>query len=471
MTMFSRFWEFVKRIFGKRPVYDESAANAARDESEYRRIDDINFAAIFGNKLASLALSDADLEVKGADGKSTNRRSELIDAALHDVFDDMVHLCAQVLGSGGRVLVPYASGGELHCDIVAQDRMFVHAMRGKQITSATFVADSTQVDKTTYYRLTDYELEAGGQRIRNRVVDDGGREVPLDMLEAFAGVPDEIYIPGADRLTFVFLKAPVGGREEKNIYGVPVTYGCENQIKAIKAHLKLIEREYKLTRPMLGLDAALWKVLPDGKRGIDDVNETVQDSDAPFVPVDNYYGDGGKAPWMIYAPAIRDESMYNRLDRLFEMLEKSVGVSRGILTQRETATATATEIRAANHDTFAYVTAIRDMVEDGMDELAYAFDMLCEAFGLSPAGARGDYSVNISWDMSLFESSDETFRQYSELHAAGAMSDAEWRAWVTGEKLEEAEEAVKKARKERRQNDGAINRILNEPDPDEGGEE
>lgn len=469
MTMFSRFWSFVKRLFGKQQVYESAAADAARQESEYRRIDDVNFAAIFGSKLAALALSDATLEVKAADGKRDSRRSVQIGEALQEVFGDMDRICAQMLGSGGRVLIPYAADGELHCDVVAQDRMFVHGMRGKRITSATFVADSVEVDSDIYYRLTDYSLENGGQRIRNRIVDDAGREVSIDFLEAFAGLPEEIFIPNVDRLTFVFMKAPVGSRYEKEIYGVPITYGCDSQISAIKEHLKLIEREYRLTRPMLGLDAALWKTLPNGSKGIDDVNRTVQDGDTPFIPVDNYYGDNGSAPWMIFAPAIRDESMYNRLDRMFEMLERSVGVSRGILTQRETATATATEIRAANHDTFSYVTAIRDTIEESMNELAYCFDVLAEAFGLSPSGARGDYAVDVSWDMSLFESSQETFQQYSELHAAGAMSDAEWRAWVTGEKLEDAQKAVEEARKEQQKSGSAFDRILNNPDG--GGEE
>ena len=50
-------------------------------------------------------------------------------------------------------------------------------------------------------------------------------------------------------------------------------------------------------------------------------------------------------------------------DRLFALLEKAVGTSRGILTAPETGAATATEIRAANHDTFALVSAIRRMWE------------------------------------------------------------------------------------------------------------
>ena len=58
------------------------------------------------------------------------------------------------------------------------------------------------------------------------------------------------------------------------------------------------------------------------------------------------------------------------------LLEKAVGTSRGILTAPETGAATATEIRAANHDTFALVSAIRRMWEAALGDMAYAADVL-----------------------------------------------------------------------------------------------
>lgn len=439
---------------------------------QYENITADNVGATIANKLAMLTFADSTMEVQETGRQEPGPRVALIAGVLNELWDmDASWITAQALGKGGKVLIPVVHGDKVRIDVIDHNRMLIRAMDGRRITSATLIADTETLNDMKYYLLADYTLENGVQTIRYRVKAENGGWYDVGQIAKWAGITPEITIGNTDRLLFAYLRCPRDNRTDNKQLGVPVTYGAEAIIAELVEHANIYRREYKLTRPMLGLDAALWKVLPDGKRGIDDVHKTVQDSDVPFVPVDNYYGDGGKAPWMIFAPAIRDESMYNRLDRLFEMLEKSVGVSRGILTQRETATATATEIRAANHDTFAYISAIRDMVQNGMDELAYAFDMLCEAFGLSPAGARGDYSVKISWDMSLFESSDETFRQYSELHAAGTMSDAEWRAWVTGEKLEEAEKAVKKAQKERQQNDGAINRILNEPDPDEGGEE
>ena len=140
--------------------------------------------------------------------------------------------------------------------------------------------------------------------------------------------------------------------------------------------------------------------------------------------------------------------MYARLDRLFALLEKAVGTSRGILTAPETGAATATEIRAANHDTFALVSAIRRMWEAALGDRACAADVLCEFYGLTPRGARGEYAVGVDWDMSLFESSQESFSQLCELHDRGLLSGAELRQWVRGGTLAEAEEAVGKVDRE-----------------------
>ena len=135
-------------------------------------------------------------------------------------------------------------------------------------------------------------------------------------------------------------------------------------------------REYRLTRPMLGLSAEMWRQpFEGGESGVERARRTVQDGDDPFIPIEGAY-DETKAPWLVYAPAIRNEAMYDRLEHLFAMLEKAVGTSRGILTARETATATATEIRAANHDTLTLVTAIRRMWEQALDDMAYAADVL-----------------------------------------------------------------------------------------------
>ena len=468
--MFHRFWAWISALFGRKPQVPNEVQALERFENDYRRIDDINFAVIFGQRLSNIAFSDSTQDVDDANGNHDGQRAAVIRDVLDWAFEHARKISTQVMATGGRLLVPYVAGNRIKCSIVAQERLYIIDADGDDITSAALLADSATIDDKRYFRWMGYVLENGNLIIRNRVTDDGGKSWPMDIVPAWADIPEEYGIANAERLPFAFLRCPADNRQDYGLYGAAITYGSDSLVREIKEHLKIIAREYRLTRPMLGLDSTLWRQrLPgDGRAGIDDVRKTVQDSDDPFIPVDGYV-DESKAPWMIYAPGIRDEAMYNRLDRLFEQLEKSVGTSRGILTARETANATATEIRAANHDTFTMVSAIRAMWENGMDDLAYAVDLLAEHFGLSPAGMRGDYSIDYDWDMSLFESSAETFQQLTELQSRGIVSKAELRQWVRGGTLEEAQAAIDDIDASG-EHESAIDKLLNqtqgEPEPE-----
>lgn len=458
--MFEKFLAWVAMLFDRKPQTPTEAFGAQKAEAEYKRIDQINFALIFGQRLANIAFSDSTQDVADADGNPDGQRAAVIREPLAWAFKRARKITAQVLATGGRLIVPYVADGAVKCDLVEQERLYILDTAGEKITSAAILADSTVQNDRHYFRWVGYTLINGALQIRNRVTDEAGHTLPLASFDAWKELPDEYVIQNMERIPFAFLRCPGDNHRTKELYGTPITYGSEAIIQQIKDQMRTIAREYTLTRPMLGLDATLWrKRLPgDGSRGIDDVRKTVQDSDDPFIPVDGY-ADDQRVPWMIYAPAIRDAAMYNRLDRLFDLLEKSVGTSRGILTARETANATATEIRAANHDTFVMVDAIREMWNDAMDDLAAAADALAEHFGLSPAGERGNYSVTFDWDMSLFESSSETFQQLSELQDRGAVSLAELRQWARGGTLDEAQAKIDEI-KASGEHDSAIDKIL-----------
>ena len=448
--MIEQFLQWVRRLFSRRPQARKEADRAGSDARRYEdRGETMNFTAIFAGKLARLVTVDSDLEVTG-----DTARAEAVGEALKAVWRKADPITAQVFGKGGKVIVPYVDRGKLWFSTMDQDRMAINAVSGGRITSCTFLADVIERGERKYYRLTDYTLENGTHRITNRAVSDAGNPVPLADFEEWANIAEDIAIGNVDRLLFAFLKSPADNRTDKDLYGVPITYGSEELIRETLEHLAVIRREYKLTRPMLGLDASLWKrkpvrdengnVIPFG-RDIRDIQQTVQDGEYPFIPVDTV---DGEAPWLMFSPAIRDTAMYARLQSLFEQLERSVGTSRGILTELKTKYATATEIKAAMYDTYSIVGRMREAWEAAAQDLAYAFDVLAESYGISPAGGRGGYEVRFTWDMSLYESSSETFSQMSELQSRGGLSKAELRQWVTGGTLEAAQAAVEEAARE-----------------------
>ena len=214
---------------------------------------------------------------------------------------------------------------------------------------------------------------------------------------------------------------------------------------------------------MLGLDSSLWRnpnAPGNAQMTIDSVRKTVQDGDDPFVPFETSSLDG-KGIWQYYAPGIRQEAMEARYQSLCRRLEKACGLSQGILTERQTMNyANRDEVRAAQYDTFSVVKSIRDEWERAMDDLAYAIDVLAERFGLTPAGGRGQYALAFDWDMSLIESTEQTFAQMTELQAGGMVGKAELRRWVMGGTMEENEDAIKQIAAEDGGGKSALERIL-----------
>ena len=81
-----------------------------------------------------------------------------------------------------------------------------------------------------------------------------------------------------------------------------------------------------------------------------------------------------------------------------------------------------------------------------MDELACAIDVLAEHYGLTPAGSRNRHRLRFDWDVSLIESTEQTFEQYRALHAGGLLGSDELRQWVMGGSLEENRRAIARLR-------------------------
>ena len=424
-SLFSKFIEWVKRLFKKDAYSQQQIKRAAEDEAAYRRIDEINFTAIFASNIASKVSAESTVDVVG-----TSKRADFIQVGIDNAWVGLRRLVQQVAGTGGKVLVPYIIDGEPLYSLVDQNRLIISKVRGSRIVSATLVSEEVKVNERKYYRLTDYELSGTTQVVTNRAVDDSGTVVSLEQF--FPSAQEQLSIQNVDRLMFAYLKCPVDNREDKDLYGVPLTYGSEPIVAEIKEHLKLMAREFRATRAMLGLDPIMWRDK--------ETRETVQDDpDGLFVKL---YSDSQEHLWEIFAPPIRFDSMYARLMQLYADLEKSVGTSKGVLTEPATRGATATEILAAEYGTYVIVSEFRKNVEAAFRDLAYCFDVLAEYTGATPQGARDSYEITFDWDMKLYESSTETFQQLNALFDKGLLSGAKLNAWTTGQTLEDAGKEV-----------------------------
>lgn len=432
MNIFDSIRRIIRALFGKKSINDYEDQEDARSRDKYEDTRRVSFDSIFSTALANKAVSDSGMTVKDASGNNS-RRSEWIAEGLNKVWSKNKTVASQALGKGGKVLVPYVSGGRPYVDAIDQSRMVISAVHGEEITSASLLADIGNKSGKIYYRFVDYALENGTHTIRNRATTDTGTEVPLDTVPEWAEIHPEITINGVEHILFGYLKCPTDSRKDKQIRGVPITFGSEEIVRDLYECLDDMRREYRLKRPFVGADERLFGKggqMPDGGLFKKFSGTGLKDGDF----------------WQVFDPAIRDSSYLNRFQQLCGLLESSVGVSPGILTEPRTANATATEIKQANAATFAMVDAIRTNIETAFNQLAYALDVLCEFSGATPAGAMGDWQITWDWDMSMMEASTETFTQMSELESRGLILPERLVSWVTGLSLEDAKQEVEAAK-------------------------
>lgn len=428
MNIFDSIWKMVLSLFGKKELDGTAQSKSKRHKEEYERMERINFTSIFANSLSNKAVTDSTMAIKDAAGKDS-RRSEWLGEGLKKLWDKNKDIVAQTLGKGGKIFVPYVQDGKPYVDIIDQSRMVITAMKGDEITGATLMADIGTVDGKVYYRFADYELIGNTHTIRNRATTDRGGAVDLNIVPEWDGIQPEITINGVDHILFGYLKCPTDSREDKQIMGVPITYGSEEIIRDLYDCLNDMRREYRLKQPFVGADDRLF-----GK-----------DSNLPENGLFKKFRQSGLKEgsfWEVFDPAIRDSSYLARFQQLCGLLESSVGVSPGILTKAEKTYVTDDEIKQQNSDTFAMIDAIRENIENAFRQTAYALDVLAELYGATPAGAMGDWQIIWDWDYSMMESSAETFTQLSELESRGLILPERLVAFVTGMNLEEAKAEV-----------------------------
>ena len=427
------FMWIAEHIFKIKTQTTNNEINENEDfECEYKRIDEINFTAVFSNKIANYVANDSNIDIEGA-----NERAVYFNEIVQSMKRKLKKIGSMTLGIGGIAIVPYVKGGKIYYNIVPQSRVTIDEKTGDLITGATILAESkvvnSYVNQQVFYRWTNYQIKNNNLIIQQKFTDENGRELE-DIPEFWKGIPTLLKISNVDRVPFGFIISPVNNRRVKDSYGVPITYGCDETIKEIRECLKQIIREFRAKEVFVGMSYDMFKKDSDGKWLL------------PQDGIFRKFNTDSDEFFQIYDPAIKESSYYNRLHELYSRLEKEIGTSAGILTEIETANATATAIRRALYDTLTIVDDLRDNIEQGFDDFFKACDVLANAYNIVPPGK---YKISYNWDFSLIEDPKETYDEYMQGLGQGIFAKYEVRQLVrSDETLEESKKAIEEIEKE-----------------------
>lgn len=417
------FLKIVQFLFKKdSETKQKEVTDNSKYATDYTQIDDINFSAIFANKLSNYIASDSTMDIDGE-----NARVELLNKVGQSVWKKLKKITATALGEGGIIIVPYIAKGKIYYNLIPQHRLTIDKTDGELITGATVEAERKTITGTvstkTYIRWTNYEVsDTGVLTILQQYSDENGNKIVKPKF--WNNILDEMKISGVDRVPFGYIKSPINNRKTDDKYGVPITYGCDSTILEIKECLSQIQKEYKLKETFVGVDVTLLSgkdKLPKG--GL-------------FKFFD--FGEEGEKHFEVYDPQFRVYT--DRLQELYKRLEHQVGVNAGILSDVQTTNATATEVKRSLFDTFTIVDDTRTNIEKGFEDFFYSCNVLANAYNLS---AQGDYEVKYDWDYSMIEDLESDFSHLVVGLDKGAIDTAELRNWIKPtETMEESEKKV-----------------------------
>lgn len=411
---------------GKKPEegYVEQAVEGKAEEV-YRDLKNVNYSEIFSTRLTNYALYGGTITVD----------DEELSAALSRLMHKARKVSSWALAVGRVYLVPYVIGGEIYTDIIPQSRSIITRRRGDDVFGFACLSDLRTVGRNKYARWTHYDFDP----VRKAFVIEckatnfnTGAEVSLSIVEEWADIQPYMEIQGVAAPLFAFVDSPKDSRDTDLSQGAPIILGCDKTIAELRKNHQDFFDEFDLKEAHLGVD-----------KGLLDKNGEI-----PKKSV-NFNGTNGNL-FEIFDPALRDASYIAREDAVAKRLEKQVGTSSGIITNAETAMATATQVRRAMFDTISMVDAIRKSFEEAADALCKAYAVY---LGLLGRRVAEGYTVTASWSQSYIEDDMERFNKISQAHSAGIVSDFEYRREIyPNETPEEAEEALAKIK-------------ANEPDP------
>lgn len=391
----------------------------------YESIDDINFGAIFSNKLANYTISDSNMNLDGE-----NARVDLLNKTGQSLWKKIKKPVSMAFGYGGVIIVPYVKGGKIYYNLVPQNRLTIDETDGELITGATVLAErkviSGTISQTIYLRWTNYKIENGDMVITQQFTDEKGNKIPVP--DFWKNIQEVQVIDGVDRVLFGYIKSPINNRKTNDKYGVPITYGCEATILEIKETMKQMIREYELKECFVGADVTMF----NGKDALP--------ANGLFKKIDSTNDDF----FEVFDPQFRDYTI--RLQELYKRLEHEIGTSYGILSEVDSQQATATEIKRSMFDTFTICDDMRTNIEKGLEDFFYACNVLANAYNLSP---QGEYELNFDWSYSLLEDTQAEWTQKTWAVNNGIEKKVELRQWLhPDETLEESQKAIDEIKKE-----------------------
>lgn len=421
----------------------------------------MNLPASIAHEFARLVLVENEYEVTGS------QMAEYLNKQLHNDLKNIYQKMELYCAKGGIVIKPYVNGDKIELDFTQADSFYPtdYDSNGK-ITGAVFV-DQVKEGDYVYTRLethnfTTVELynEESGENVTNSthtitnrayksekiygfttdddifssVMDPLHEEVPLTEVDEWASLETEVVITDIDRPLFTYIKVPAANNiDTKSPLGVSVYSRAVESIKNCDEQYSESKFEFEAFEAAIDATDDLFKKTKDGESILPSGKERV------FRSYQNLSGDAQGSFMKEFAPAFRDQSLFNGLDHYLKVVESNTDLPYGTFSDPNSTEKTATEVLASKNRCYTAVSNMQGCWDEGLQDVVYAMWVLANLYELAPAG---EYEWNATWGDGVLEDIDKEYQRRFALVQAGKLKPEKLLSWYFGVSEEEALEMI-----------------------------
>jgi len=300
------------------------------------------------------------------------------------------------------------------------------------ITSVGMI-ERTQIGKTIYTltekRTAGEQLTVEYKLYSSDSSDKLGKEIPLNTLNKYAELKNEVTLPLADSLGMVPVKTPIINNVDGSFDGCCIYSAALKLIHAINKNEMEINDEFQNGASRILAASSLFRK-SGGKPEL---------YDKVFMALDGT--DPDETPITIFSPTLREQSYLARKREYLRNVENLIGIKHGLLADVSEEERTATEITDSKGD---YALTVEDL-QNTWSQFIYSLIDLCnslsEIYSIGKISDDAASELTIDWGDGVLYNRDKVFSEMLAMVSAGILKPDELVAWYYGINAEDGKNA------------------------------
>lgn len=353
-----------------------------------------------------------------------NLNSEVLDKQFQKLINKLSNSVEVACAFGGILFKPYNSNGVVLTDVVRQLDFIPVAYSQDELISVVcpeYIAKGKDIyTRLEYhaYNQAEHTHIVQNMCFHSSAINDLGRKCDLNEVPEWSNIlPNKVY-SNLDRPLFSYFKMPFANNVNRDSpLGVSVFAKAKNLIKQADIHWERILWEYESSERAIDATEELFRYNESGQPILPKNRERMfrtydmQTTGQPFIET--------------FSPDIRDTSLFNGLNRIFQRIEFNCGLAYGTLSDISTVEKTAEEIKTSKQRSYTNVCAIQKNLENSLNDLAYIYGYYNQYYN----GINTDASLTCTFGDSVLEDTEKEFQRRLQMVSAGLLTKEKFIAW------------------------------------------